>query len=171
MHILVNCHLKVTHDLHLSLSNYSSGGFSNKSSLNDSGVVGDQEMDTVSEDKLRLQVRNWQVRLIRLKKMKSCLCSIATKDWRIPKLLLHYRNLHRKLLVFRTSQVLVEYYSFSVLLCPYWPSPFSPSAKTERIQIVPVLWQLGLIPWPLGYEATIRDHHGLPWKYLIRMTD
>ena len=58
MHILVNCHLKVTHDLHLSLYNYSSGGFSNKSSLNDSGVVGDQEMDTVSEDKLRLQVRN-----------------------------------------------------------------------------------------------------------------
>ncbi len=39
-----------------SLSNYSSGGFSNKSSLNDSGVVGDQEMDSVSEDKLRLQV-------------------------------------------------------------------------------------------------------------------
>ena len=54
-----NCGEKITsilNCLNCSLSNYSSGGFSNKSSLNDSGVVGDQEMDSVSEDKLRLQV-------------------------------------------------------------------------------------------------------------------
>lgn len=44
-----------------SLSNISSSGFSNKSSLNDSGVVGDQELDSVSEDKLRLHVSYFKV--------------------------------------------------------------------------------------------------------------
>ena len=39
-----------------SLSNYSSdGNYSNKSSLNDSGVVGDQELDNVSVGDKNLQ--------------------------------------------------------------------------------------------------------------------
>lgn len=39
--------------INVSLSSYSSA--SNKSSLNDSGVVGDQELDSVSEARLRMQ--------------------------------------------------------------------------------------------------------------------
>ena len=44
------------HFLLYSLSNYSSdGNYSNKSSLNDSGVVGDQELDNVSVSNRDLQ--------------------------------------------------------------------------------------------------------------------
>jgi hypothetical protein len=39
--------------LHNSLSSYSGSALSNKSSLNDSGVVGDQELDSVSQARLR----------------------------------------------------------------------------------------------------------------------
>jgi hypothetical protein len=67
-----------------SLSNYSSGGFSNKSSLNDSGVVGDQEMDSVSEDKLRLQVNHFIILFIykwpNLTFNKAKLCNYLSED-------------------------------------------------------------------------------------------
>ena len=61
--IWINVKLNIFHEPFRwnSLSNYSSdGNYSNKSSLNDSGVVGDQELDNVSVKDKQLQL--YQVR-------------------------------------------------------------------------------------------------------------